>query len=117
MGVKDLKIGSPVYRAQVDSIDIGRVRLIEQFEDGTISVELGLYWKPRFNAKEDATELVESNYSKTVWYVNLEDAELAQLMQRSAFIEKLKKESEIAQNKLSEAIQKYAFSEPSTPRE
>lgn len=117
MTVKDLQIGSPVYRVQMDSIDVFRVRLIEQFQDGTRSVELNASWKPRCNAKEDATEMRNINSSETVWYVNVEDAELAQLMRRSELVEKLKKAMENAQNAFADAIQRYAFAEPSTPKE
>ncbi len=117
MTVKDLQIGSPVYRVQMDSIDVFRVRLIEQFQDGTRSVELNASWKPRCNAKEDATEMRNINSSETVWYVNVEDAELAQLMRRSEYVEKLKKAMENAQNAFADAIQRYAFAEPSTPKE
>lgn len=117
MTVKDLTIGSPVYRVRLDSIDIARVRLVEQFQDGTRSVELNLSWKPRCNAKEDATEMRNINSSETVWYLNIEDAELAQLMRRSEHVENLKKAMESAQSAFAEAIQKYAFSEPSTPKE
>lgn len=117
MTVKDLQIGSPVYRVQLDSIDVFRVRLIEQFDDGTRSVELNASWKPYCNADEDATEIRNINSSETVWYVNLEDAELAQLMRRSELVEKLKKEMENAQNAFADAIQRYAFAEPSTPKE
>lgn len=117
MTVKDLTIGSPVYRVRLDSIDIARVRLVEQFQDGTRSVELNLSWKPRCNAKEDATEMRNINSSETVWYLNIEDAELAQLMRRSEHVEKLKKAMENAQNDFADAIEHYAFSEPSTPKE
>ena len=117
MTVKDLTIGSPVYRVQLDSIYIARVRLVEQFQDGTRSVELNLSWKPRCNAKEDATEMRNINSSETVWYVNIEDAELAQLMRRSEYVEKLKKAMENAQNDFADAIERSAFSEPSTPKE
>ena len=117
MTVKDLQIGSPVYRVQLDSIDVARVRLIEQFQDGTRAIEVNLPWKPRCVAKEDATEIHENNSSFTVWYVNIEDAELAQLMRRSEHVEKLKKAMENAQNQFADAIQRYAFSEPSTPKE
>lgn len=117
MTVKDLQIGSPVYRVQMDSIDVFRVRLIEQFQDGTRSVELNASWKPRCNAKEDATEIRNINSSETVWYLNIEDAELAQLMRRSELVEKLKKAMENAQNAFADAIQRYAFAEPSTPKE
>ena len=117
MKVKDLQIGSQVYRAQLDSIDIARIRLIEQFQDGTRAVELNRTWKPRCVAKEDATEIQETNSSGTIWYVNVEDAELAQLMRRSEHVEKLKKAMENAQNAFADAIQSYAFAEPSTPKE
>ena len=117
MTVKDLQIGSPVYRVQLDSIDIARIRLIEQFKDGTRAVELNTTWKPRCVAKEDATEIHETNSSGTAWYVNIEDAELAQLMRRSEHVEKLKKTMENVQNGFADAIQKYAFAEPSTPTE
>ena len=117
MTVKDLQIGSPVYRVQIDSIDIFRVRLIEQMNDGTLSVELNIPWKPRCKAKEDATEMRNINSTETVWYLNIEDAELAQLMRRSKYVENLKKEMENAQNAFADAIQRYAFAEPSTPKE
>lgn len=116
MTVKDLQIGSPVYRVQMDSIDVFRVRLIEQFRDGTRSVELNTPWKSRCNAKEDATEM-HSSAETGAWYINIEDAELAQLMRRSEHVEKLKKAMENAQNAFADAINKYAFAEPSTPKE
>lgn len=117
MTVKDLTIDSAVYRVGLDTIDIARVRLIEQFQDGTRAIELNCSWKPRCVAKEDATEIHETNSSFSVWYVNIEDAELAQLMRRSELVEKLKKDMETAQNSFADAIQRYAFSEPSTPKE
>lgn len=117
MTVKDLTIGSPVYRVQLDSIDIARVRLVEAFQDGTHAIELNTHWKPRCVAKTDATEIHETNSSLCVWYINIEDAELAQLMRRSEHVERLKKEMENAQNDFADAIQRYAFSEPSTPKE
>lgn len=118
MTVKDLQIDSPVYRVQLDSIDIARVRLIEAFQDGSRAIELNTTWKSRCIAKTDATEICDTNYpSCGVWYVNIEDAELAQLMRRSELVEKLKKDMETAQNSFADAIQRYAFSEPSTPKE
>lgn len=117
MTVKDLQIDSPVYRVGLDSIDIARVRLIGAFQDGTREIELDTSWKPRCVAKTDATEIHETNSSFGVWYVNVEDAELAQLMRRSEHVEKLKKNMEAAQNSFADAIQRYAFSEPSTPKE
>lgn len=117
MTVKDLTIGSPVYRVQLDSIDVSRVRLIEQKPNGIRAFELEASWRPRFCENEDVTELHETNSSFGVWYLNIEDAELAQLMRRSEHVEKLKKAMEAAQNDFADAIQRYAFSEPSTPKE
>lgn len=117
MTVKDLIIGSPVYRVQLDSIDVSRVRLVEQKPNGIRVFELTASWGPRLCEKEDATEIHETNSAETVWYVNIEDAELAQLMRRSEHVEKLKKVMERAQNDFADAIQRYAFSEPSTPKE
>jgi len=117
MTVKDLTIGSPVYRVQLDSIDVARVRLVEQKPNGIRAFELTASWRPRLCENEDATEIHETNSSETVWYVNIEDAELAQLMRRSEHVEKLKKTMENVQNAFAEAIQKYAFTEPSTPKE
>lgn len=119
MTVKDLTIGSPVYRVNLDSIDITHVRLIEEFEDGTRRIELKHY-KHNCVEKTDASEInTECQYGvyKTRWYLNIEDAELAQLMLRSERVEKLKKDMETAQNSFADAIQRYAFSEPSTPKE
>jgi len=119
MTVKDLQIGSPVYRVGLDSIDIARVRLIEALEDGTRRIEIA-YGGHYCVEKTDASEInTESQYSihKTRWYLNIEDAELAQLMCRSEHVERLKKAMENAQNAFADAIQLYAFSEPSTPKE
>ena len=119
MTVKDLTIGSPVYRVLLDSIDVAHVRLLEAFEDGTRKIELA-YSGHYCVAENDASEInTEYKYcvNKTRWYLNIEDAELAQLMRRSERVEILKKEMENAQNAFTEAIQKYAFSEPSTPKE
>ena len=119
MTVKDLTIGSPVYRVQLDSIDIAHVRLIEAFVDGTRRIELaygGHYCVEKTDASEINTEYKYS-VNKTRWYLNIEDAELAQLMRRSEHVENLKKAMEKAQNQFADAIQRYAFSEPSTPKE
>ena len=119
MTVKDLTIGSPVYRVQLDSIDIALVRLIEAIEDGARRIELA-YGGHHCVEKTDASEITTEskwNVNATRWYLNIEDAELAQLMHRSERVENLKKVMENAQNAFAEAIQKYAFSEPSTPKE
>lgn len=118
MTVKDLQIDSPVYRVQLDSIEVAHVRLIEAFEDGTRKIELTHYGN--CVEKTDASEInTETKYSvsPTRWYLNLEDAKLAQLMCRSERVENLKKAMENAQNALADAIQRYAFSEPSIPKE
>ena len=119
MTVKDLTIGSPVYRVQLNSIDVAHVRLIEGFEDGTRRIELA-YSGHHCVEKTDASEInTESkwNVNQTRWYLNIEDAELAQLMHRSEHVESLKKAMENAQNQFADAIERYAFSEPSTPKE
>ena len=117
MTVKDLQIDSPVYRVRLDSIDVARVRSIAAFDDETRSIELNTSWKPKGVAKTDATEFYETNSSFGVWYVNIEDAKVAQLMRRSEHVEGLKKEMENAQNAFADAIQRYAFAEPSKPKE
>lgn len=117
MTVKDLQIDSPVYRVGLESIDVARVRLIERFQDGTRSIELDLSWKPRCNAKEDATEMRNINSSNTVWYVNLEEAQLAQIMLRAEYVNAMKEKMEDAQNAFADAAQRYAFAEPSKPKE
>lgn len=119
MTVKDLQINSPVYRVQLDSIDVAHVRLIEAFEDGTRRIELTYrnhYCVEKKDASEIKTESKNSVYA-TQWYLNIEDAELAQLMLRSEHVEKLKIVMEKAQNAFADAIQRYAFAEPSTPKE
>ncbi len=118
MTVEDLKIGSPVYRVALDSIDVAHVRLIEAFNDGTRKIET-TYHGHRCVEKTDASEIkTESEYSvyPMRWYLNIEDAKLAQLMCRSEHLEKLKKAMEDAQNAFADAIQRYAFAEPSTPK-
>lgn len=118
MTVKDLQIDSPVYRVQLDSIDVAHVRLIEVFKDGTRKIELtyyGHYCVEKTDASEIKTESIYSGPGR--WYLNIEDAELAQLVYRSEHVEELKKAMEKAQNAFADAIQRYAFAEPSKPKE
>lgn len=120
MTVKDLQIDSPVYRARLDSIEVAHVRLIEAFEDGTRKIEITYGEHHCCVEKTDASEIkTESKFSvyPTRWYLNIEDAKLAQLMCRSEHVEKLKKAMENAQNTFADAIRRYAFAEPSTPKE
>jgi hypothetical protein len=119
MTVKDLQIDSPVYRVQLDSIDVAHIRLIEAFKDGTRKIEITYYGQDCVE-KTDASEITtEGKYSvsPTRWYLNIEDAKLAQLMLRSEHVEELKKAMGRAQDAFADAIQRYAFAEPSTPKE
>lgn len=119
MTVKDLQIDSPVYLAQLDSIDVAHVRLIESLKDGMRKIIIS-YNDYFCVAKTDVSEIeVISKFTRIsmLWYLNIEDAELAQLMCRAKHVETLKKEMEDAQNAFAEAIQRYAFSEPSKPKE
>lgn len=119
MTVKDLQIDSPVYLVQLDSIDVARVRSIEARNDGMRKIVIS-YYDSYCVEKPDASELkMESRFygSSARWYLNVEDAELAQLVYRSEHVKELKKEMEDAQNAFARAIQRYAFSEPSKPKE
>lgn len=119
MTVKDLKIDSPVYGVQLDSIEVAHVRLVEALNDGMRKIVIS-YFDSYCVEEPDASELkTKSRYyaPATQWYLNIEDAELAQLMYRAEHVEQLKKVMEDAQNAFAEAIQRYAFSEPSKPKE
>ncbi len=119
MTVKDLQIDSPVYGVQLDSIDVARVRLIEAFKDGTRKIEL-THEGHRCVEKTEATELnteSEISFFTTRWYLNIEDAKLSQLIIRSEYVESVKNRMERAQKEYADAIEKYAFAEPSTPKE
>lgn len=120
MTVKDLQIDSPVYNVGLDSIMIARVRLIEAFSDGTRKIELnykghGCVEKLASIVSEITTE---TKYAMPLrWYLDLDDAQIAQTMLRAEHVSKLKRLMEDAQNAYAEAINKYAFAEPSTPQE
>lgn len=119
MTVKDLQIDSPVYRVQLDSIDVAHVRLIEAFEDGTRKIELK-YGGQCCVEKTEASEIKTDNkYSvyPMLWYLNIEDAKTAQLIMRSEHIQGAKKYMEKALKDYADAVEKYAFAEPSTPKE
>lgn len=119
MTVKDLQIDSPVYRVQLDSIDVAHVRLIEAFEDGTRKIEL-TYGGQSCVEKTDASEIkTESKYSvyPMLWYLNMEDAKTAQSIMRSEHIEGAKKYMEKALKGYADAVEKYAFAEPSIPKD
>lgn len=117
MTAKDLIIDSPVYCVQLDKIDIARVCSIKASINGYRDFELRTSWGAKCVAKSEDVELHETNSSLNVWYVNIEDAKIAQLTKRSEIVDKLKKEMEDAQNRFADAIIRYAFSEPSTPKD
>lgn len=118
MTVKDLQIDSPVYNVGLDSITIARVRLIEAFSDGTRKIELN-YGGHSCVEKLDASEITtEAKFAiSRQWYLDLDDAKVAQALLRAVHVSKLKGLMEDAQNAYAEAINKYAFAEPSKPIE
>lgn len=118
MTVKDLQIDSPVYNVGLDSITIARVRLIEAFNDGTRKIELnygGHYCVEKLDSSEITTET--KYVMPRRWYLDLDDAKVAQTLLRAEHVSKLKQLMEDAQNAYAYAINKYAFAEPSTPQE
>lgn len=118
MTVKDLQIDSPVYNVGLDTITIARVRLIEAFSDGTRRVELN-YGGHGCVEKLDSSEIAtDTKFSVPCrWYLDLDDAKVAQTMLRAERVSKLERLMEDAQNAYIDAINKYAFAEPSTPQE
>ena len=118
MTVKDLQIDSPVYNVGVDFIIIARVRLIEAFDDGTRKIELN-YSGHGCVEKLESSEIITDNRCAMPrrWYLDLDDAKVAQTLLRAEYVSKLERKMEDAQNAYVDAINKYAFAEPSTPQE
>lgn len=112
MTVEDLKIGSPVYRANLDAIEIAKVKYLE-LKDGGIRVGLDDYLIGVFPINE--TVLKFNEYSRE-WYIDLEVAKTAQSMVRFEHILRLYEKMTNAQSAFVEAYKKYAFMEPSEPK-
>ena len=115
MTVEDLKIGSPVYRANLDAIEIAKVKYLE-LKDGGIRVGLDSPWDYLIGVFPiNETALKFNGYSRE-WYVDLEVAKTAQSMGRFEHVLSLYEKMTNAQSEFVEAYKKYAFMEPSEPK-
>lgn len=112
--VKDLQIDSPVYRVSLDKIEIAHVSSIFAYDNGTRKFSFKPSWMFEYIGENVGTELT---YKEHKLYVNIEEAQFAQQIIRSEYVERLKQEMESIQKQCFEAINRFAFANPSKPIE
>lgn len=112
----ELHLGSPIYTVTaheireygVDSINLidGKVNIISG--SGYSGIELK-------NVDPEATQVEAKNYSKQTYYFNLDDAEMAQLLEREKAVKYAFTNMERYQKEYQELVAKFMFAEPSKP--
>lgn len=112
----ELHLGSPIYTVTAEEIreyNVDRINLI----NGKINIICG----PQYNGVEladiepDATQGECNNYSKKMCYFNLDDAEIAQLLEREKTVKCAFLNLERYQKAYQDLVAKYMFAEPSKP--
>lgn len=108
----ELHLGSPIYTVTAEEIreyNVDRINLI----NGKINIICG--WLELANIEPNATQVECNNYSKKMCYFNLDDAEMAQLLEREKTVKCAFLNMERFQKAYQDLVAKYMFAEPSKP--
>lgn len=112
----ELHLGSPIYSVTANEIreyNVDRINLI----DGKVNIICGYQYSgvEMANIEPEATQAYDPRYGGTTCYFNLDDAEMAQLLER----EKAVKNAFILmgryQKEYQDLVEKFMFAEPSKP--
>lgn len=112
----ELHLGSPIYTVTSDEIreyNVDRINLI----DGKINIICGSQYNgiELVNIEPDASQGECGNYSKKTCFFNLDDAEMAQLLEREKAVKYSFNLMERYQKEYQELVEKFMFAEPSKP--
>ena len=112
----ELHLGSPIYTVTADEIreyNVDRINLI----NGKINIICGSQYNDieLVNIEPDASQGECGNYSKKTCFFNLDDAEMAQLLEREKAVKYSFNLMERYQKEYQELVEKYMFAEPSKP--
>lgn len=113
----ELHLGSPIYSVTAHEIrehNIDRLNLI----DGKVNIICGAQYSGVEMAYVDpeATQADDQRYGiKTTYYFNLDDAEMAQLLEREKAVKYAFNNMERYQKEYQDLVAKFMFAEPSKP--
>lgn len=112
----ELHLGSPIYIATADEIreyNVDRINLI----NGKVNIICGSEYNDieLADIEPGATQGESGNYNKKMCYFNLDDAEMAQLLEREKAVKYSFNLMERYQKEYQNLVAKYMFAEPSKP--
>lgn len=112
----ELHLGSPVYVATADEIrefNVDRINLI----NGKVNIICGNQYSgiEMADVEPDATQASERRYPEQIFYFNIDDAEMAQLLAREKAVKYSFDRMERCQKEYQNLVAKYMFAEPSKP--
>lgn len=112
----ELHLGSPIYSVTAHEIreyDVDRINRI----DGKINIISGSQYSgiELMNVDPEATQAEAGNYSKQTYYFNLDDAEMAQLLEREKAVKYAFTNMEHYQKEYQKLVAEFMFAEPSKP--
>lgn len=112
----ELHLGSPIYTVSADEIreyNVDRINLI----DGKINIICSSQYNDveLVNIEPDATQGECGHYSNKTCFFNLDDAEMAQLLEREKAVKNSFILMERYQKEYQNLVAKYMFTEPSKP--
>lgn len=112
----ELHLGSPIYSVTADEIreyGVDRINLI----DGKVNIISGSQYSgiELINVDPEATQAEAGNCSKRTYYFNLDDAKVAQLLEREKVVKYAFTNMERCQKEYQNLVAKFMFAEPSKP--
>lgn len=112
----ELHLGSPVYAVTADEIrefNVDRINLI----DGKVNIICGNQYSgiEMAGVEPDATQASEKRYPNKTFYFNIDDAEMAQLLEREKAVKYAFQNMERYQKEYQNLVAMYMFAEPSKP--
>lgn len=113
----ELHLGSPIYSVTAHEIREYNIDLINLI-DGKVNIIYGAQYRDVELADVDpeATQADDNRYgAKTTYYFNIDDAEMAQLLERERAVKYAFNKMERYQKEYQDLVAKFMFAEPSKP--
>lgn len=112
----ELHLGSPIYSVTADEIREYNVERI-YLKDDKINIICGSQYSSVEMADVDpeATQANNKRYGTTTYYFNIDDAEMAQLLEREKAVKCAFENMERYQIEYQNIVTKFMFAEPSKP--
>ena len=112
----ELHLGSPIFSVTADEIRENNVDRI-YLKDGKVNIICGTQYSSVEMADVDpeATQANDKRYGTTTYYFNIDDAEIAQLLEREKAINNAFNNMERYHKEYQNLVAKFMFAKPSKP--